>query len=199
MSPEQAEGKKTDERTDVFAFGAVLYEMLSGRRAFRGDSPMSALAAVMREEPPPLAGVPHDLERVVALCLRKDPARRFQHIDDVKIQLQALSEDTVAPEKPRRRPFWVPLVAVVVLLAAVGLWWWLGRSPKPRAAGTHPAYRRYGAYHGACLVVRRKAAGLCVRPCRGRQPGYLDTTDGRRIADPPDAGSRERAPTGLLT
>ena len=103
MSPEQAEGKKADQRSDVFAFGAVLYEMLSGKRVFRGDSPMAVLGAVMREEPPPLAGVPHDLERVVALCLRKDPARRFQHIDDVKIQLQALTEDTAAPEKPRKR------------------------------------------------------------------------------------------------
>ena len=92
MSPEQAEGKKADERTDVFAFGAVLYEMLSGRRAFRGDSPIAVLGAVMREEPPPLTGVPRDLVRLVTLCLRKDPARRLRNIEDVKIELQEVSE-----------------------------------------------------------------------------------------------------------
>ena len=83
MSPEQAQGKPVDGRSDIFSFGAVLYEMLSGRRAFSGANPMSTLAAILEKEPAPLADeshsrIPRELERVVMRCLRKDPERRFQ-------------------------------------------------------------------------------------------------------------------------
>jgi len=93
MSPEQAQGQKADHRSDIFSFGAVLYEMLTGRRAFQGDSRLSVLSAILRDEPIPLrklaGSVSRDLERLVELCLRKDPARRFQRMDDVKLQLEA--------------------------------------------------------------------------------------------------------------
>ena len=93
MSPEQAEGRSLDARSDVFSFGAVLYQMLTGRQAFTGDTGAAVLAAVLREEPPPLGrGIPHDLERVVVRCLQKDPARRFQQMDDVRAALQELKE-----------------------------------------------------------------------------------------------------------
>jgi serine/threonine protein kinase len=72
MSPEQAEGKPVDARTDIFAFGAVLYEMLSGRRAFSGASKQATLAAVLRDEPALPAHVPHELAKLIARCLRKD-------------------------------------------------------------------------------------------------------------------------------
>jgi len=85
MSPEQAEGKKVDARTDVFSFGAVLYEMVTGHRAFRGDSPVSTLSAILKDEPNPCdANVPRDLQRIIARCLRKDPERRFQTMADLK-------------------------------------------------------------------------------------------------------------------
>ena len=81
MSPEQAEGKVVDGRTDIFSFGSVLYEMVTGQRAFQGDTPLAAVTAVLREEPTQISqlreGVPRELERVVTRCLRKDPARRF--------------------------------------------------------------------------------------------------------------------------
>jgi Tol biopolymer transport system component len=95
MSPEQAEGKKLDARSDIFSFGSLLYEMLTGRRAFRRDSPALTLAAILHLEPPSLpAGLPRDVERVIARCLRKDPARRFQHMDDVRVWLEDLKQDS---------------------------------------------------------------------------------------------------------
>ena len=79
MSPEQAEGKKVDARSDIFSFGSLLYEMLTGRPAFRRDCPGLTLAAILHMEPPPLPdGIPGELEKVITRCLRKDPARRQQ-------------------------------------------------------------------------------------------------------------------------
>ena len=130
MSPEQAEGKKVDARSDIFSFGSLLYEMLTGRRAFRGESPVLTLAAILHLEPPPLpAGMPQELERVVVRCLRKDPARRFQHIDEVKIALEELKGESDsgklagehAPARPRgRRILRFALAAAAVLVLAVG-------------------------------------------------------------------------------
>ena len=97
MSPEQAEGKKVDARSDIFSFGSLFYEMLTGRRAFQGETKVSTLSAILVTEPPPASaitdGVPRELDRIIAHCLRKDPARRFQHLDDVKTLLEQLKEE----------------------------------------------------------------------------------------------------------
>src|SRR5207244_5931492 len=91
MSPEQAEGKKVDARSDIFSLGAVLYEMATGQRAFQGESKMSTLAAILREEPRPASqlvpGIPRDLEKIINRCLRKDPNRRPQTMADLKVTL----------------------------------------------------------------------------------------------------------------
>ena len=139
MSPEQAEGKPVDARSDIFSFGAVLYEMLTGRQAFRRDSPALTLAAVLYLEPPSLpAGTPSELERVVARCLRKDPARRLQTMADLRVALEELKEEsdsgklTPAALKPtrRRRLRWLlATAAVAVPLLAVAAWFSLTRSP----------------------------------------------------------------------
>ena len=136
MSPEQAEGKPVDARSDIFSFGAVLYEMVTGRRAFRGDTKLSVLSAILKEDPQPASSVredvPRDLERIIARCLRKDPERRFQHMDDVKVALEELKEEsdsgtaaTAAPSRrPRRRRWAIALAAVLIALlvvVAVGL------------------------------------------------------------------------------
>jgi serine/threonine protein kinase/tetratricopeptide (TPR) repeat protein len=88
MSPEQAEGRMLDERSDIFSFGLVLYEMLSGQRAFRRDSWISTLTAILHDEPPPLRGlksaIPAAVEKHVNRCLRKDPGQRFQSMLEVK-------------------------------------------------------------------------------------------------------------------
>ena len=98
MSPEQAGGKPVDARSDIFSFGSVLYEMVTGQRAFQGDSKMSTLAAVLNQEPKPISKIsralPHDLEKIISRCLRKDPGRRFQHMVDVKVGLEDLKEES---------------------------------------------------------------------------------------------------------
>jgi eukaryotic-like serine/threonine-protein kinase len=149
MSPEQAEGKPLDARSDIFSFGAVLYEMLAGRKAFHGDSRMSALAAVATKEPPPLPDdVPHDLEKVITRCLRKDPARRFQHMADVKVALQELKEKSEsgklpvesAAAKPQRN--WRRLGAAALVACIAGGAWLLWPGPKqPPPAPPGPVVR----------------------------------------------------------
>jgi serine/threonine protein kinase len=117
MSPEQAQGKPVDARSDLFSFGAVLYEMLSGRRAFHGDNAAATLAAVITREPPALTsvtdGLPQSLDRLVSRCLKKDISRRAQHASDVKLALEELLEDSTgglgeaaspAPASRRRTP-----------------------------------------------------------------------------------------------
>jgi serine/threonine protein kinase len=129
MSPERAEGKKVDARSDIFSFGSLPYEMPTGRRAFRRDSTALTLAAILHLEPPPLpAGMPHDLEKVITLCLRKDPARRLQHMGDVKVELEALKEESdsgklagaQAPARPRSRRILRPALAAAAVMALTG-------------------------------------------------------------------------------
>ncbi len=90
MAPEQAEGKPVDERSDIFGFGAVLYEMLAGKRAFPGDSVASVLSAVLRDSPPPLSE-PVELQEIVSKCLAKNPRDRFQSIIELRVALEQIS------------------------------------------------------------------------------------------------------------
>jgi Tol biopolymer transport system component/predicted Ser/Thr protein kinase len=122
MAPEQADGSRADERSDVFSFGAVLYEMLAGRRPYTGAS--------QRDEPPPLATVPAELAKLVSRCLRKDPARRLQHMDDVRVVLEDLLHEVSLqpePERPvdlppkRRKMAWLPVLACLLAIAGVAL------------------------------------------------------------------------------
>ena len=91
MSPEQAQGLAVDTRSDIFSFGLVLYEMLSGKRAFRGDTPMATLAAIMKDEPSPLAA-PDPLGRIVRQCLAKQAAQRFPTMAEVRRALEQASQ-----------------------------------------------------------------------------------------------------------
>lgn len=127
MSPEQAEGKQVDARSDIFSFGVMLYEMVSGRHPFRGESRVSTLAALLSKEPPPLAvtGLPKELDRIVQRCLRKDPERRFQLMKECRIALEELKEESdsgrlAAAALPavsvRGRKFlWLAVAAAVVV------------------------------------------------------------------------------------
>jgi Tol biopolymer transport system component len=143
MSPEQAEGKPVDARSDIFSFGCVLHEILTGKRAFQGNSPASVLSAVLRDEPAPVDSlrpdVPHDLKKIVTRCLRKDPERRFQGAGDLRVALLEVQEEigTVAPgsatparSKPRR---WMRAGVGTALLAVVaGAGAFLYRRMSPR-------------------------------------------------------------------
>jgi serine/threonine protein kinase len=145
MSPEQAEGKPVDTRSDIFSFGSVLYEMLTGKPAFRGNSRMSTLSAILKEEPQPASSIrkeiPHDLEKIVTRCLRKDAARRYQHMDDVKVALEEVKEESdsgsaaIKTAPPRRRWVWAALLAML-LAAGFFAWrtWWSPSSAKPLRA-----------------------------------------------------------------
>jgi eukaryotic-like serine/threonine-protein kinase len=99
MSPEQAQGQPVDGRSDIFSFGCVLYEMLTGRRAFQKENAVATLAAILNDEPAPIdsAQVPRALSRLLAKCLRKHPADRWQHMSDVKQLLDDFAKDDEVP------------------------------------------------------------------------------------------------------
>jgi TolB-like protein len=97
MSPEQAEGKPADARSDIFSFGAVLYEMLSGRRAFSSDTFVGTMAAILHKEPSAIAAPP-DLMRVITRCLRKSPADRYQTAAELKAALETAKSATAAAQ-----------------------------------------------------------------------------------------------------
>ena len=102
MSPEQAEAKTLDARSDIFSFGAVLYEMVTGRRPFEGETKIAILSAILHKEPRPISELPGpagDLEKIILRCLRKDPDRRFHHMIDVKVALEEVREDLLSGQR----------------------------------------------------------------------------------------------------
>ena len=98
MSPEQAEAKPVDARSDIFSLGSLLYEMVTGHHAFHRESKVATLSAILKEDPVPASTVasevPRDLEKIIARCLRKDVERRFQYMADVKVALEELKEES---------------------------------------------------------------------------------------------------------
>jgi serine/threonine protein kinase len=129
MAPEQVRGQQVDSRTDIFAFGTVLYEMLSGRRAFTGDTPADAMSAILRADPPELGadalGIPPAVERIVRRCLEKQPAERFQSARDLAFALQAMSIGSATrvsalDDLPWWRRRWALVAAALVAGIAIG-------------------------------------------------------------------------------
>jgi eukaryotic-like serine/threonine-protein kinase len=155
MSPEQCRGVTIDARSDIFSFGAVLYEMISGKRAFRGDTTADAISSILKEEPPDLSAagrdVPPMLERIVHHCLEKDPAARFQSASDIAFALETLSSisssaagatavtSTSAIAMPTsRKPWPVPALLGVIVVLAVALLVVRVNTPPPEP----PSYRQ---------------------------------------------------------
>ena len=146
MSPEQAEAKPVDARSDIFSFGVVLYEMLSGRLPFSGDTAVAIMAAIVRDEPKPL-DAPAEVARVVSRCLRKSSAERFQTAAELRAALEATpaskpQERTASSagipretstrqptHAPRRQFRWAYLLAAVLILVVVGIFTWRALSP----------------------------------------------------------------------
>jgi serine/threonine protein kinase/Tol biopolymer transport system component len=140
MAPEQVRGESADPRTDIFAFGAVLYEMLSGVRAFRRDTAAETMTAVLKDDPPELSGmgrlVSPTLERIVRRCLEKSPDQRFQSARDLSFALSAFSGTetsiaTRAAATPRRIPLLLWLSVALALVAVSALTWFVARRPAP--------------------------------------------------------------------
>jgi serine/threonine protein kinase/tetratricopeptide (TPR) repeat protein len=137
MSPEQVRGQSADHRSDIFAFGAILYEMLSGKRAFHGESSADTMSAILKEDPPRLskstAGIPRELEGVVRRCLEKNAEQRFQSAEEL---LAALREVESLPAVSVAVFRWLTLhwraavtAMVLLVLIAVGIWTAVRRLP----------------------------------------------------------------------
>ena len=138
MAPEQVRGEPADARTDIFALGAVLYEMLTGQRAFHYDTSAETMTAVLKEDPPeltdPARRVSPALERILRRCLEKDPAQRFQSAKDLSFALGALSGSDATSalrvgDLPRRFPFLLVAAVVAALAIGAGAAWLLNRRP----------------------------------------------------------------------
>ncbi|HKI27548.1 MAG TPA: protein kinase [Candidatus Sulfotelmatobacter sp.] len=137
MSPEQVRGHAADGRADLFALGAILYEMLTGKRAFHKPTSADTMSAILNEEPPVISqtvpGIPPALQRVVQRCVEKNPEQRFHSASDLAFALEALSDATSSPTgafaaaKPQTR--WVWIAGAVVVAIAVALAIWFSRPP----------------------------------------------------------------------
>ena len=133
MSPEQVRGQTADARSDIFAVGVILYEMLTGKPAFRKATSAETMTAILNEDPPAVSqiapSVPPGLQKVVNRCLAKNPEKRFQHASDLEFALESLSESgstsvAAIDPGPRVRWTWLAATAAVVALAAGGIAWW---------------------------------------------------------------------------
>jgi Tol biopolymer transport system component len=149
MSPEQAQGKPVDARSDIFSFGAVLYEMVTGQKAFHGDTRASVMASILKDEPKPARelaeALPRELERIIVRCLRKDLQRRSQSMAEIKLELEELKEEsesgslaaaTPAAAARSMRGYVIGTIAAVAFVLA-GIW---GFNSARREAAT-PHYR----------------------------------------------------------
>ena len=202
MAPEQVRGHAVDSRSDIFALGAVVYEMLSGRRAFTGDTAADTMTAILTKDPDDLSRpgilVPACLERIVRRCLEKDPAERFQSAKDVAFALEAeggtgQTAPVTAPAAPRRRWLrWAATVALMALAAAAGAWFSRRPWERPLPRFTQLTFRR-----GTILSARFTADGNTVV--------YSALWDGKppeiftRRLDQPESASLGLPPAMLLS
>jgi Tol biopolymer transport system component len=195
MSPEQVRGKNLDARSDIFSFGAILYEMLSGKRAFHGDTPADTMSAILKEEPADLnetnRNVSPALERIVQHCLEKNPEGRFHSASDIAFDLEHLSGISGSASRialveaaPPRSKLLLGLAGVLALaLVMLGLGWWLGKS-----SGTAPlaAYQQITFRTGSIGNARFTPDGSIVYSAAwegGESQLYMSRTD--------DPGARE--------
>jgi Tol biopolymer transport system component/predicted Ser/Thr protein kinase len=176
MAPEQLQGKGADARSDLFSFGCVLYEMLTGKRAFEGASAPSVIAAVLEREPAPLEVSP-PLERVVRRALAKDPEQRFQTARDLKITLEWAIEPQAAsaPTSTRR---WQWIAGAALLIGALGVAWGMANFRQPAAADR--VFRRdISPPEGGRFVVFGNALGGNAISPDGRTVAFVAAVNGK--------------------
>ncbi|MGB7282715.1 MAG: protein kinase, partial [Candidatus Acidiferrum sp.] len=195
MSPEQVRGMTLDPRSDIFSFGAILYEMLSGKRAFHGDTPADTMSSILKEDPPELnetnRNVSPALERIVQHCLEKNPESRFHSASDIAFDLEHLSGISGSAARvaqagvtPRRRKLFVGIASGLALACLVyGLGWWTG---KVTTHISRPEYQQITFRTGSIGNARFTPDGSIVYSASwdgGEQQLYMSRTD--------DPGSRE--------
>jgi serine/threonine protein kinase len=207
MAPEQVEGKEADERSDIFSFGVVFYEMITGQRPFSGDTQAAVLAALLKDQPPPMSqsqpAVPRQLERVVRKCLEKKPDDRWQSARDLKPMLEMIDLDapptnlsSASASVPipvqtssQRRWLWPALAAVLLVILAAGAGaLWLKPSAPARATRfevTLPEGVQFSQYvsvspdgHKLVFNATGEKAGLWIRDLDTLQWRQLPGTEG---------------------
>jgi serine/threonine protein kinase len=192
MSPEQVLGQAVDHRCDIFALGAVLYEMLTGRPAFRRSSSIETLNAILKEDPPALTGselaIPAGLGRTVGRCLEKNPAERFRSAHDLAFALETLSTSATAPVlPPERRRTLVPVLGALALTGAAYL-----VAQRARDPGLHelPTFEQLTFQRGTIWSARFAPDGQTVIYSATWQGHPVELFEGR-------VGSREFRRLGL--
>jgi eukaryotic-like serine/threonine-protein kinase len=194
MSPEQVMGLELDTRTDLFSFGAVLYEMATGVAPFRGATAALIRASILTQSPVPSARVnphvPPDLDRVIMKSLEKDPGKRYQSASELRSDLQRVQRDTAArAAKPRRRAWIAAAVLLTTVLAAAAFLFW-ARAPRPEAIpnellpirltanGPDSSVGSVAISPDGRYLAYSDPDGIYVRPTRGTQSRLLPNTKG---------------------
>ena len=185
MAPEQLEGKEADARTDIFAFGCVLYEMATGKKAFSGATQASLISSILRDEPPPISQVqpmsPPALDRVVKRCLAKDPEERWQSAADLRNELTWIargdSEFGALRPAARRRE---KLAFLIAALAVAGLILDLTFSRRIRTEARSVRFHVYPPENSVLNSVGRDAGPVVVSPDGQRLAFVATTSDGKK-------------------
>ena len=192
MSPEQAEGRIVDARSDIFSFGVMLYEMAAGTRPFTGDSSLAILSSILKDDPQPLAtlkpDLPPDYDRIVRRCLAKDPTRRYQTALDVRNELDELQHRITSGAQPAVTPSRhrisgnaaLSIAAVVVLAVGVAAWRLGNRDPRP--APTPAGFEQVTSQPGGEMFGRLSPDGQWVAYTgegQGNRDIYLQRVGGQ--------------------
>ncbi len=211
MSPEQLRGKPVDHRSDIFSFGAILYELMAGQRAFRGETEVDTMTAVLREEPPEAglekeADIPPGYRDIVKHCLEKDPANRFQSAKDLVFALQTLAGSWTARPIPLPQPVvrstpTLPWTLAAVLAVATIL---LAAAQLLHAPAAPPTYQRLtseaGTVYSWCFAPDGKS--IVYSAAWNNKPVRLFTTVGDSLLTQPlafsDAGLLAISPANEL-